>query len=99
MWTRSTAESFTYTSSSMQPSRTGLPDRYHPKPEGPEWLVAVAHCVHCPLIQNAATPAGDVRHRLTCFQEEEVSHNIAFVNAIKGIAEKKAATPAQLAIS
>ncbi|KAI0748256.1 aldo/keto reductase [Daedaleopsis nitida] len=44
-------------------------------------------------------PAGDMRHRFTRFQEEEFNHNMALVNAVKEIADKKGVTPAQLAIS
>ena len=40
-----------------------------------------------------------MRHRFSRFQEEAFNHNIALVDATKGIAEKKGVAPAQLAIA
>ena len=43
--------------------------------------------------------AGDPRHRLTRFQEDIFQHNLALVDAVKAIAEKKGVTPGQLALA
>ncbi|KAH9916596.1 aldo/keto reductase [Epithele typhae] len=42
---------------------------------------------------------GDVRHLLDRFREDEMQHNFRLVESVKGIAEKKGATPAQLALA
>ena len=43
--------------------------------------------------------AGDMRRHMTRFDEENFKHNMALVDAVKVIAEKKGATPGQLAIA
>ncbi|OBZ69027.1 Pyridoxal reductase [Grifola frondosa] len=42
---------------------------------------------------------GDVRKRFPRFKDENIKHNIAIVDAIKAIAERKQITPAQLCIA
>ncbi|KAI0831436.1 aldo/keto reductase [Trametes gibbosa] len=42
---------------------------------------------------------GDMRQKFTRFQEDNFKHNMAIVDAIKAIAEKKGVTPAQLSIA
>ncbi|RPD66273.1 aldo/keto reductase [Lentinus tigrinus ALCF2SS1-7] len=44
-------------------------------------------------------PAGDMRHRFTRFQEDVFNHNMALVEEVKSIAEKKGITPGQLALA
>ncbi|TFK84623.1 aldo/keto reductase [Polyporus arcularius HHB13444] len=44
-------------------------------------------------------PAGDMRHRFTRFQEDVFNHNMALVEGVKAIAEKKGVTPGQLALA
>ncbi|KAI0636842.1 aldo/keto reductase [Trametes polyzona] len=44
-------------------------------------------------------PAGDMRHHFSRFQEENFKHNMAIVDSVKAIAEKKNITPAQLSIA
>ncbi|OJT14575.1 Pyridoxal reductase [Trametes pubescens] len=44
-------------------------------------------------------PAGDTRRHFTRFEEENFKHNMAIVEGIKAIAEKKGVTPAQLSIA
>ncbi|EAU87803.1 aldo/keto reductase [Coprinopsis cinerea okayama7 len=44
-------------------------------------------------------PPGDHRASLTRFQEENIKHNMAIVDALVGIAKKKEITPAQLSIA
>ncbi|KAI0079967.1 aldo/keto reductase [Panus rudis PR-1116 ss-1] len=44
-------------------------------------------------------PEGDMRRRFTRFKEEYFKANYAIVDALKGIAEKKKVTPAQLCIA
>ena len=40
-----------------------------------------------------------MRHHLSRFQEEQFNHNMALVDAVKSIAEKKGITPGQLALA
>ncbi|KAI1795748.1 aldo/keto reductase [Ganoderma leucocontextum] len=42
---------------------------------------------------------GDMRRRMTRFDEENFQHNMALVDAVKVIAERKGVTPGQLAIA
>ncbi|PCH38099.1 aldo/keto reductase [Wolfiporia cocos MD-104 SS10] len=44
-------------------------------------------------------PESDMRRRLTRFREEYFKHNMAIVEALKAIAERKKITPAQLCIA
>ncbi|EIW60012.1 aldo/keto reductase [Trametes versicolor FP-101664 SS1] len=44
-------------------------------------------------------PAADMRRHFSRFQEENFKHNMAIVDGIKAIAEKKNITPAQLSIA
>ncbi|KAI0753711.1 aldo/keto reductase [Fomes fomentarius] len=43
--------------------------------------------------------ANDIRHRLTRFKEDVFQHNIALVDSVKAIAERKGVTPGQLALA
>lgn len=47
----------------------------------------------------ADLPAGDIRQNFTRFSDEIMQHNMAIVNALVAIAEKKGITPAQLSIA
>ena len=40
-----------------------------------------------------------MRHHFSRFQEEQFNHNMALVNAVKEVAEKKGVTPGQLALA
>ncbi|RPD66272.1 aldo/keto reductase [Lentinus tigrinus ALCF2SS1-7] len=44
-------------------------------------------------------PAGDMRHRFTRFQEDAFNHNMALVEEVKSMAEKKGITTGQLALA
>ncbi|PIL24113.1 transporter [Ganoderma sinense ZZ0214-1] len=47
----------------------------------------------------AELTAGDMRRRMTRFDEENFKHNMALVDAVKVVAERKGVTPGQLAIA
>lgn len=48
----------------------------------------------------ASFAEGDMRHRFSRFNKEEYfKHNLALVDALKGIAEKKGITAAQLCLA
>jgi len=44
-------------------------------------------------------PEGDMRHHMPRFQEENLRHNFAIVDALTALAKKKNITPAQLCIA
>ncbi|KAI9065148.1 aldo/keto reductase [Trametes sanguinea] len=44
-------------------------------------------------------PAGDIRHNMSRFHEENFKHNLAIVDSVKALAAKKNVTPAQLCIA